>query len=187
MKKIKLTIINIFLLIQNLYKGLYLQEIKDKNMDGIKYSGLKKEYLSQFEKLAYSLFPNFKLNWRNRIIYSIFGKRFVIIALNENKKLIGFNFYYFNKRDLIDNTIHEGLIGVENKYQGKGIATNMRLIAKKNFSNSDLYGISSRISQNNFTSLKTAKKLGFVEVEEYFDENKKLKRYYLVCSLRDKQ
>ena len=183
MKKIKLSFIKFFLLIRNLYKGLHLYEIESEYIEGVKYCGLKKEYLKILKIEILHIFPNSKLNWKNSILYSFLGKRFVVIALNKNNDLIGFNLYYFNQRDFKENTIHEGLIGVEEKYQGKGIATKMRLIAKKNFSKSNLHGVSSRISINNTASLKAAENLGFKPVEKYYDSLKKEERYYMVCKL----
>lgn len=91
--------------------------------------------------------------------------------------------FYFNQRDFIDGTIHEGFIGVLPEAEGQGTGTRLREAAIAYFSANNIQGISTRISKNNLKSFRSAKKLGFKVSEEYFDENSKETRYYLVLSL----
>ena len=88
--------------------------------------------------------------------------------------------FYMNPRDFKENTVHEGFIGVLPEYEGQGIATQMRKVAKQHFKQAGFSGISSRISKENLGSLHSAKKIGFEPVEEYFDNNMKEERYYLI-------
>lgn len=52
---------------------------------------------------------------------------------SNNNQIIGMDMFYFNPRDLNENTVHEGFIGVLPEYQGQGIATIMRQQAIKHF------------------------------------------------------
>lgn len=96
------------------------------------------------------------------------------------------NMYYFNSRDVKENTIHEGFIGVTAEAAGQGIATQMRKIAKTHFSLLEIKGISTRISINNVASLRSAQKIGFEPVEQYCDPHTHEERYYMICKLEEK-
>ena len=87
-----------------------------------------------------------------------------------------------NKKDIKENTIHEGFIGVVPEASGRGIATKMRQMAIQHFKLAGFSGISTRISLNNSASLMSAKKIGFQPVEEYQEPSTGEKRYYMICN-----
>lgn len=149
---------------------------------GCRYSELK-EAEGLYRKLNGRYFSNIQ-----KIILKLFSKKNLIVTIDKStNKIIALNFYYLNHRDFIENTIHGGFIGVLPQYEGQGIATNMRKLAKSHFEKVGFTGISSRISKNNIASLKTAKKVGFIPVEDYFDTVMNEDRYYLICNLKEKK
>ncbi len=111
-------------------------------------------------------------------------KKLIIVLEKEIKgknHIIGMNLFYMNARDCKEKTVHEGFIGVMPEYERQGMATRMRKHAIAHFVGVGSRGISTRISKNNISSLRSAEKVGFQPVEEYFDPNVGEYRYYLIC------
>lgn len=103
------------------------------------------------------------------------------ISKESKNSIIGMDMFYFNPRDFKEFTIHEGFIGIVPEFEGKGIATAIRKHAIEHFRRSGISGISTRISKSNVGSLRSAQKLGFEPIEEYYDPVMKEDRYYLIC------
>lgn len=113
------------------------------------------------------------------------SEKLVIIAekkIGRRKKIVGMDLFYMNSRDFKESTVHEGFIGVLPEYERQGIATQMRKHAITHFNQAGFTGISTRISKNNIGSLRSAEKLGFKPIEEYYDEIMNEERYYLVLN-----
>lgn len=112
------------------------------------------------------------------------GKTIIVAesVVDGKREIVGMDLFYLNARDLSENTVHEGFVGVLPEFEGKGIATAMRKNAIAHFRCSGFSGISTRISKNNIASLRSAEQLGFKPVEEYFDLAMQEERYYLVCN-----
>ena len=119
-----------------------------------------------------------------RELYSRVGRRCMLVVEQREpfgaSKIVGMNMYYLNKRDIQENTIHEGFVGVVPAANGRGIATQMRQIAIRHFKSAGFSGISTRISLNNVASLMSAKKIGFQAVEEYQEPSTGEQRCYMV-------
>jgi RimJ/RimL family protein N-acetyltransferase len=112
------------------------------------------------------------------------GSKFCYILVSEKGEVFGLELYYFNKRDIIEKTIHQGYTGFKAGYRGMGIGTKARRYALQHFAKIDvLRGVSSRVSLDNIPSLKGNIKLGFEIKEKYWDENEQKERVYLVCDL----
>lgn len=129
------------------------------------------------------------LSFLRGILFCLLGKHLMLLASHRTESentIIGMNMYYFNPRDINENTIHEGFIGVIPEAAGQGIATQMRKIAKAHFASLGIKGISTRISLNNVASLRSAEKLGSEPVEKYYDSHLNEERYYMVCKLGEK-
>ncbi|WP_278355772.1 MULTISPECIES: GNAT family N-acetyltransferase [Idiomarina] len=109
------------------------------------------------------------------------GVKALFLAVDKtDNRIVAIDMFYFNDRDFRENTIHEGFIGVLPCSEGQGIATCMRKKAIAHFKGNGLSGISTRISKNNFGSLRSAENLGFKVIEEYYDEPNKESRYYMI-------
>lgn len=106
-------------------------------------------------------------------------------GVDGRSRVIGMNMYYFNARDILENTVHGAFVGVSESMAGRGVATTLRKVAMQHFARNGIYGISSRISLDNKASLHSAKKLGYQPVEQYFDPDTNTERYYLVWRFED--
>lgn len=180
MGKIKI----IFIFIINFIKFLFMSSITQFDRDGLVFRGCRRSEIKEAEA-AYKKLAGRGFSSIHKVLLYFFSQRFLFITLSENshkREIIGLDFYYINYRDFKDKTIHEGYIGVLPSFEGKGIASQMRRMAKEHFKRSGFKGISSRISIDNVASLRSAEKVGFKPVEEYFDNDKKEKRYYLICN-----
>lgn len=158
-------------------------------VDGMLYRGANSSDLETVSNIYERLNNGTKLGIFRRILYSIVGSRILLLAFKNhesNPVIVAINMYYLNRRDVKENTIHEGFIGVMAEAAGKGVATQMRNIAKLHFGSNGIKGISTRISVNNLGSLRSAKKTGFVPVEQYYDSEMKEDRYYMICELQRK-
>lgn len=188
MRKIKGLLSQLYWLLQNLWQARSIRPIISYQdpQTGFQYQGLSKEYFQDFLRLKKELSDNRDLSRIQKTLYKIVGDRLVLIAIDtQPNKLVGLNMFYFNKRDLHENSVHEGFIGVSSQYQGKKIATTMRKKVKLHFMKNNLKGISSRVSLNNQGSLRSALKVGFKPVEKYYDNTLGEERYYLVCDLEN--
>lgn len=165
------------------------KRIIEINDSGIILRGASISDLDRIE-LTHKTLNKTKLPASIKIILKGCSEKSIIIAekkLKDRFLIVGMDMYYLNPRDFKENTIHEGFIGVMPEYEGQGIATKMRILAKQHFRDVGFRGISSRISKNNLGSLNSAKKLGFEPVEEYFDSLMNEDRYYLICNLKEKE
>jgi GNAT superfamily N-acetyltransferase len=97
-------------------------------------------------------------------------------------KIIGMELYYFNRRDIKENTIHQGFRGILPMWQGKGIGTLLTGHAVNYFKNNRLDGILSRVSLSNLASLQSNMKFCFRPIGDYFDKEMRESRYYLIYS-----
>lgn len=158
---------------------------KEEVDEFLSYRGADVNDLSQIKQIYMELSGN-ELSSSNIKLLKYCAKKLVIIAekkVNGSEKIIGMDLYYMNPRDFQESTVHEGFIGVLPGYEGQGIATQMRKHAMAHFKQARFKGISTRISKNNIGSLRSAEKLGFKPVEEYYDSLKNEDRYYMVCKL----
>jgi len=125
----------------------------------------------------------FEFSLRNQLLLYLIGKKNCFIVLNKSyeKELLGFAYFYFNKKDIHDCTIHLAHISVCSSHRGMGISKNLLNYAIVFFSGySSIKGISSRISINNIPSIKLHLSLGFEIVEKYFDETMNEERVYVI-------
>ena len=113
------------------------------------------------------------LRWR--------GRRCCLVAEADGGRIAGFAFFYFNQRDLRENTVHEGFIGVREEFSGRGLATRLRRAAVTSFSRvPGLKGLSSRIDMDNVASIRSGEKIGYELVEVYRDSRSGKQRGYYV-------
>lgn len=148
------------------------------------FSALGKTDIKEFICVYKHLNNSSTIDFFKFFLLKIFSTRSCFIAKDtETKKIIGINYYYFNKKDSVENSIHEAFIGVIEEYQKIGIATALRKHALNQLSKSNLKFVSTNISKNNIPSFNSAKKLGFEISEEWFDPVSNQKIYYLRFNL----
>lgn len=173
----------LFFLISNIFYCLRLRPIIPfKINERFDILPMNKSYINKVDEI-YSLFSDGKhMSWEMKILFYLCGKTLVFLIYDKSiHEVIGVEFYYFNRRDIRENTIHQGFRGIFNEYQGRGLGTHLTQYANSTYSKRELYGISSRVSCDNLSSLCSNKKIGFVPIEKYFDSNTNEDRYYMIC------
>jgi RimJ/RimL family protein N-acetyltransferase len=176
----------IFIFFLSFLKFSTIKKISELRSDGFVIRGCLKSEVNEVEKV-YKILNDRFFSKSQRMLLTHFSDRilFVVIANDcGTPKIVGMNFYYINFRDFKEKTIHSGFIGILPEFEGRGIATKMRLAAIKHFKRSNFQGISSRISKNNKASLHLTKKVGYEPVEEYFDPVMNEDRCYLIRDLK---
>lgn len=161
--------------------------IEKQEFDGLRLRGYVDADFHSVSEIYSNLNRNSSFSGLYRSLYRRIGKRCLFLVEQENVPgmpiIVGMNMYYLNKRDVLENTMHEGFIGVLPEVGGRGIATKMRQMASQHFKAAGFSGISTRISLSNAASLASAEKIGFQPIEEYFEPSTGEQRYYMVCQL----
>ena len=151
---------------------------------GIIYSGARRSEIFRLRKFYLSHNPKGTFGFFRFLLCLMTCPKLVVVAHSvEQKKMVGVDFFYFNERDLEEFTVHEGFIGVERSFEGRGIATNMRCLAKLHFAGAGISGISSRILKDNLASMASARKAGFEPLYLGAKNEEANEEYYLVCDL----
>ncbi len=121
-------------------------------------------------------------------LYRWAGSKLVLVAVNIDERdadpvIVGMNMYHFNKRDTVEETIHEGFLGVAPDFQRRGIGTKLRIFAKNHFQINGIAAISTKISSSNVASLKSARNAGFRPVQKIKLAPKGEDALHLICKL----
>lgn len=173
-------------LIRNMRIALSISKIPDRRIGSIRTHGLDGDTYD----LAKALYERFnssgRLSRSRRLLYRIFGSRLVVACKDQDGKLLGAAFYYFNERDVKDGTVHQSFSVVDSSARGKGVATEIRRSAILHFSHNGFKGLSSRVSIDNKASLSSNLKLGFKSVETYKDPSTGKIRHYLICHFNER-
>ena len=186
LKRIKYKFSEFLFATRNISTIIRINEIKNKEVGDLIFRGYYASDECFISKLYQQLNGGAVFSPMQRWLYRQIGRRCLFVVEQKDSfgayKIVGMNIYYMNKRDIEENTIHEGFIGVVPDLSGRGIATKMRQIAIQHFKLAGFSGVSTRISLNNSASLMSAKKIGFQPVEEYQDYFTGEKRYYMICN-----
>lgn len=138
--------------------------------------------MAEMEDLYARVTNGRNLGRAHRWLLQLVGPRLCLLASdNDSGQVVGLVLYYFNSRDGLGRTIHEGFTGVAREWRRRGIGTALRRTALAHYARSGLTGVSSRVSVSNVASLKSNSRLGFVPIDRYFDPGMGEERYYLVC------
>lgn len=170
-------------LLKELETSLTYTPVANEVSGGVLIRGFRFRDLRQLRQLYLDLNPTGSLSLA-RFVWGVIGYRRLLIVAEERQSssLVGLDLFYFNLRDLQEFTVHEGFVGVVPAYRGQGLATKMRITAKRHFQRNGVKGISTRISQNNKPSLMSALKLGF-EIVETHHSTVDCDNHYMVCKL----
>ncbi|WP_137807895.1 GNAT family N-acetyltransferase [Pseudomonas sp. G(2018)] len=170
-------------LLKELETSLTYAPVADKVSGSVLIRGFKLRDLRHLRQLYLDLNPSGSLSLA-RFLWGVIGyQRLLIVAEDiRTASLVGLDLFYFNPRDLQESTVHEGFVGVVSAYRGQGLATEMRIAAKRHFQRNGLTGISTRIAQDNKASLTSALKLGF-EIVETQHSAADGESHYMVCKL----
>lgn len=125
-----------------------------------------------------------RMTWSLRALLTLVPAKCCLVLCDPDGNLQGLTIFYFNKRDLVEGTIHEGFIGVRRELAGNGFATALRQAAKAHWGQAaGVKGISSRITLANMASVASGKKAGYECVETYEDEVSGERRGYFINRL----
>ena len=173
----------IIFVLRNIYACLKLKKIKIAIVsENIMILPMTRNYLKDVSYIYSKLSDGDVLSWRNKLLFFLCGSKLVFILYDKfEQKVIGTEFYYFNKKDIQESTIHQGFRGILPEFQGKGLGTALTQYAYDVFSKTSLKGMSSRVSCNNLASLISNKRIGFEPIENYFDSEMNEERYYMIC------
>lgn len=169
---------------RNIRVARRINVIECQNGSGFVIRGYRVSDMESVYALYNQLNDGAVFSFAQRALYRYIGSRCLFVVEQTDSvgigSIVGMNMYYVNKQDVLENTIHEGFIGVVPELNGRGIATAMRQAAALHFESAGFYGITTRISLNNKASLVSAKKIGFEPHEEYTDMVTGDRRYYMI-------
>ncbi|PXX95533.1 GNAT family N-acetyltransferase [Halomonas sp. LBP4] len=174
--------------LRNLVVGRKVSGMGGRVRENLVYRGMEAREYGQVMKLYASLHGGRRPNWVIRAVCRLLGAKMTLIAVARYQgqaRVVGMSMFYVNRRDIADETIHEGFIGVSPDMTGRGVASELRRMAIHHFEANGFKGISSRISLDNEASLASAEKLGFVPVERYHDPVMRADRQYLIRWFQD--
>lgn len=151
----------------------------------LSFSGCSFQTVSSVIYLYKKFHDGKKLAQSKELILRIAGEKLCLVVTDrQTGEVVGYSLYYFNARDRKEGTVHEGDTYLLPEYRGKGIGTAQRRHALFHFAKCPfLKGVSSRVSLNNYPSLKSNENLGFKPIERYFDSSMNEERVYMVCDL----
>ncbi|PMR70730.1 GNAT family N-acetyltransferase [Halomonas heilongjiangensis] len=178
----------VMVVLGNLVAGRKVSRIGCGVREGIVYRGMEAGEYGQVMELYASLHDGRRPNWVMRAVCRWLGGKMTLVAVARHQgqaRVVGMNMYYVNRRDIADETIHEGFIGVSPDMTGRGVASELKRVAIHHFETQGFKGISARISLDNKASLASAEKLGFVPVERYHDAAMRADRQYLIRWFQD--
>ncbi|QIB52617.1 hypothetical protein [Pseudomonas sp. OIL-1] len=171
------------LIFRDLKMSLRLPAVQSETENGITYRGMHRSELTSINNLYVLMNGGSNIALARRFVYWLVGNKIVIVVSKKEQgeeKIIGLNMFYFNKKDVRQNTIHDGFVGIEHSFQGLGIGSRLRRKGVVNFGGTYLSGISSRIDVDNKASLAVTLKVGAEPVEQYTDPVTGAERYYLI-------
>lgn len=172
---------SLYLLLLNIFFSFHLKRIKERHFGEFTIRAMN---FSDFNKINDLYFKTKELgngkylSYYNTLILHILGKKICFVVF-ENDLFIGYQFFYFNMKDIYYKTIHSasGGIAVDKINSGIGL-----LMMENGFSwfmdNNFLKGITCRIYDDNKRSLRAHQYFGF-KIKEQIIQNDNKKQYYL--------
>jgi len=162
-----------------------MPEFQRFEFDGLVIEPCRRGHLKETFDLYSDLHNGTDLSWRNRWLLHLVGNKLCYVIKSGNE-IVGLGLYYFNRKDIEENAIHEGYTGLKKGYRGKGIGTTARKNALYHFSQiKSIMKASSRVDLDNKASYRGNTKLGFEVREKYFDTTSNKERVYMTCDLKE--
>lgn len=185
-EKINALIAEFRFLYRNVRCAFLLSQIPERKIGSIRTFGLDRRSYHGAKGLYEKFSSSKRLSRSRRLLYRLFGSKLVVVCQDQDGRLLGAAFYYFNERDIRDGTVHVSFSVVDFFARGRGVATEIRRSGILHFLENGLKGISSRVSVENKASLASNFKLGFESIETYTDPVTGQVRHYLICFFNKK-
>jgi L-amino acid N-acyltransferase YncA len=122
--------------------------------------------IDRFAAIHAALQSGKPLSASRRWLYGRVGSKLVWVVETSDRRLVGFNMYYFREREWARGIVHGAFIGVAPDHRRRGLADAMRAAAAMHFARAGVAGISTRIHADNLPSLRSAERQGFGRVGE---------------------
>lgn len=122
--------------------------------------------IDRFAAIHSALRSGKPLSASRRWLYGLVGSKLVWVVETSDRRLVGFNMYYFREREWARGIVHEAFIGVAPDHRRRGLADAMRAAAARHFARAGVTGISTRIQADNLPSFRSAEKQGFCRTGE---------------------
>ena len=161
-------------LIRNLWYSRRLKDIPATTRGELSIRGMNASELPAVDQLQRQLRDGKGCNKWRRILYRIRGCRQVVVAVDGEQEVIGFQMFYFRADESKQQVIHSAFTGVQPLHQGHGIGTLIRKEALRSFSRSGLSAVSMHIREENQHSMKSAMRVGYRPVDRCSGGRKKL-------------
>tara|TARA_B100000941_G_scaffold154280_1_gene109342 strand:+ start:760 stop:1311 length:552 start_codon:yes stop_codon:yes gene_type:complete len=148
-------------LIRNIRNVEKLPKIDSKIIGDFRIESCQKSDFNHISKLHKLLRDGRDLNFWRKILYKSKGKKLMFLIKDTNKKIIGFQMFYFKDDEIKNKIIHEAFIGVKSEFRGNNLSVELRKCSIEHFSKTGLSAISTNIPSNNEPSIASAQKTGF--------------------------
>ena len=166
-------------LARNLVRTRALQPMPTLVLPPVALCGLSRDLMPSFCRVHEDLRVGRRVgNWRS-LLYSLMGRRLVVVAVNENRAVVGLDMYYFEAGIDARRHVHEAYIGVLPDYRALGIASAMRRQALTAFAAGGVHAVTTDIAPDNAASLASAERLGFVVQGSTTESLRMIRRLHL--------
>ncbi len=148
-------------LIRNIKNVEKLPELNSKIIGEFCIESCQKSDFNHVSKLHKLLRDGRGLNFWRKVLYKSKGKKLMFLIKDINKKIIGFQMFYFKEDEIENKIIHEAFIGIKREFRGNNLSAELRKYSIEHFSKTGLSAISTNIPTNNEPSKTSAQKSGF--------------------------
>ena len=118
------------------------------------------KHLKEIQALHLRLFKVPMLNWLVWL-YRFRSPQLVSLALDPHGKVVGYECFMINESELQANILHSVYVGVDEAYQGKGVATALRSYSIRTYDFGNLNAVSTVAGTNDIKALRCAQKAGY--------------------------
>lgn len=118
------------------------------------------KYLKEIQALHLRLFRVPMLNWLVWL-YRFRSPQLLSLVLNQEGKVVGYECFMINESEVSANILHSVYVGVDEAYQGKGVATALRSFSVRTYDFGNLSALSTVASTNDIKALRCAQKAGY--------------------------
>lgn len=118
------------------------------------------KHLKEIQALHLRLFKVPMLNWLVWL-YRFRSPQLVSLALNKEGKVVGYECFMINESEVSENILHSVYVGVDEAYQGKGVATALRSYSIRSYDFGNLTALSTVAGTHDIKALRCAQKAGY--------------------------
>lgn len=167
-------------ILENLWATRKLPLIKTVKVGELTIGFPRKNELQEVMNIYQELRSSQSISLANDVIWRLLRRKLVFVAKDLKNNILGIGLTYFNKRDIEERTLHLAFLGVKVSASNRGIGSMIEQTEVNHFKNTNLLGLSARISLSNIGALRISERNGFVPITKYYDTTMGEERYYLI-------